>query len=121
MNEYRCEGDCEHGNWQPHEDGFEQGVFCGRCGKWMIDEDRKRWLDLDKPGASFAIMINGKYVYNVQSPLTYEKLVELAGKTGNPTAVYHKARDKEDGILSPGQSVRIKPGTIFDVVHTGNA
>lgn len=54
--------------------------------------------------------------------ITYEKLVELAGKTGFPSmTVCFGDRERAGRAPHRGQTIELDEGAIVDVVHTGSA
>lgn len=71
------------------------------------------------------ITINGRDHDVPGGYLSYEELVKLAGKTGNPSATYLGPRMgdmRRGGIMHPGcKPIELEEGMHFDVVHTGNA
>jgi hypothetical protein len=72
----------------------------------------------------YEIIVNGEKVASNGGELSYSQVVMLAyGKhIDGMTITYDKAAgEKHEGILSQGQSVKIKDGTRFDVVNTGSA
>jgi len=97
-----------------------------------MKEHRRAPEDIDvveyHPGAVIAgelsveVTINGveKKVHSLLA--SYEDVVVMAGKTGNPSVTYHRGfLPKPDGCLAPGETVYLKDGMYFAVQHTGNA
>jgi hypothetical protein len=74
---------------------------------------------------TFFIIVNGetKEMQGSKDELSYLEVVALVGKMPDyPSVTYSHARGmKHEGILSPGQIVGIKEGTIFSVCDTSNA
>lgn len=72
------------------------------------------------------IIINARKTFFKGQEISYEQLVALANKTGQPSVTYG-TRPKEGsdnqrgGILSPGRKTKVEDGMIFNVVHTNNA
>lgn len=83
------------------------------------------WHDLPvRSSIGDEVIVNGSLTMWAAPVISYEQLVELAGYTGNPTALYVVARKpngEKTGILSPGRSVDVEDGMRFTVCHTGNA
>ena len=72
----------------------------------------------------FIVHINGKHFYVEARELCYSGVIRLAGFNAKLvyTVTYRRgAASKPDGILMPGQSVRIVDGMAFSVAHTGDA
>ena len=72
------------------------------------------------------VIVNGRpiVVTHTSDTITYEDIVKMSDENwGNPTVTYRRANQKEsEGTTWPGgPDVRIKDGTIFNVIHTGNA
>lgn len=71
------------------------------------------------------IIINGIPITTSKSELSYEDVVELAGKKGYPTVVYSSPRrgdSNRSGEMHFGcPTVHIEDQMVFSVVHTGNA
>lgn len=71
-----------------------------------------------------AIIVNGRERTVEEKEVSFEEVVELAfpGSPSGPnivyTAAYRKAAGNRSGDLLPGQSVKVKEGTIFDVTQT---
>jgi hypothetical protein len=57
--------------------------------------------------------------------ITYEQVVRLTGRNPETTlytvTFYKGYAPKSEGILTPGQKVRIKKGMVFNAYYTGNA
>ena len=70
------------------------------------------------------IIINGRERTVEEKEISFEEVVELAfpgSPTGSNivyTVAYRKAAGNRSGDLLPGQSVKVKQGTIFDVTQT---
>ena len=70
------------------------------------------------------IIVNTKKFAEKKDHISFDEVVKLAFPTPPPgtivyTVVYRNADEKKpDGSLSPGQSVKIKDGTIFNVTAT---
>ncbi len=74
----------------------------------------------------YEIIVNAERKTVFSSRLSYAELVAMACPTAPPytvcTVVYHNAAGpKPEGSLLPGQSVRVRSGTVFNVVVTGRA
>lgn len=70
------------------------------------------------------VYINGQELSFVADTLSYEEIIEIVygDKELQPSVVYKGSAQKSpDGILEPGKSVKIKNGTRFTVILTGNA
>lgn len=70
------------------------------------------------------IRVNGKEKAIEQDTITYREVVRLAFGPWDENVVYSITARSSDGrgrILSPGQSMTVTQGDIFNVVHTGNA
>lgn len=70
------------------------------------------------------VYINGQEFSFVADTLSYEEVIEIVfgDKELQPSVVYKGSAQKSpDGILEPGKSVKIKNGTKFTVILTGNA
>lgn len=74
------------------------------------------------------INVNGKdHAVVPDKPITYEEIVERAGKRGMPSVAYHGCatidgeKFEKNGTLIPGESVKPLDGMDFCCVHTGNA
>jgi hypothetical protein len=77
------------------------------------------------------IIVNGREVEVEEGELSYEKIVELAGMSGNPSVTFRaKATDShgnhwETGkAMSPGTTVNINiemTRVVANCAHTGNA
>lgn len=66
------------------------------------------------------VVINGTK-RKASGTVTYVQVVQWAGMTGTPSVTFSKALFGREGILSPGQSIDVVDGTIFNCVHTGAA
>ena len=70
------------------------------------------------------IIVNGRERSVEEKDVSFEEAVELAfpGSPSGPnlvyTVAYRKAAGNRSGDLLPGQSVKVKEGTIFDVTQT---
>ncbi len=83
----------------------------------------KKGLLADK-GWGAKIVINGKEHFVEGGKLLYQDAVRLSGLSG--ADLYTVTYDGSDGwkvhgMLSPGEYVKIKEGTVFNVAFTGNA
>lgn len=71
------------------------------------------------------IIINAKEKTVSSEQVSYMQVVELAGKVLQRglvyTVTYRKAFRDKQGVMSPNSAVKIKNGTIFDVVLTNDA
>lgn len=79
----------------------------------------------DDGGALVRIIVNG-LEFKVGREVTYEQVVELAGKRGNPTVTYSTRRRRGDalrsGTMHTGcRPVAVEDGMVFSAMHTGNA
>lgn len=79
----------------------------------------------EKGGNVFTIIVNTRKVQEKKEHVSFEDVVKIAYPTPPPgvnivyTVVYRNADEKKpDGSLSPGQSVKIKNGTVFNVTAT---
>lgn len=68
---------------------------CPTCGSMIMMTDGSRTV---------RVFINAR-PHEVESPVSYESVMRLAGIEGNPSATYHKALGDREGILRAGQSV----------------
>lgn len=80
------------------------------------------WDDGDVP--RIRIIVNG-LEFLVEEKVTYEQIVELAGKRGNPTVTYstrRKGDSRRSGEMHQGcNPVQVEEGMMFNAMHTGNA
>lgn len=58
--------------------------------------------------------------------ISFERLRDLAGQHSEYPSVTWRSKgseksDEKSGILTPGKSVKVEAGMIFNVVETGNA
>jgi hypothetical protein len=90
--------------------------------------DAQEWLWLHGPEKArrMKVTINGTehWLRQSDSPMTYERIVELAGLTGQPTMTYHVRVSKDtirQGTLIAGESIELAHGMRISTVHTGNA
>lgn len=70
------------------------------------------------------IIVNGRERTVEEKEVSFEEVVELAfpepptGENVLITVAYRKAAGNRSGDLLPGQTVKVKEGTIFDVTAT---
>ena len=70
------------------------------------------------------IIVNGRERTVEEKEVSFEEVVELAfpGSPTGPnivyTVAYRRAAGNRSGDLVPGESVKVKQGTIFDVTQT---
>lgn len=78
---------------------------------------------ISSSSANVTVTINGAtHVIPSGGHATYERLVALAGLTGNPTLTVSFAnRDRAGRALIKGETVALDEGAHVTVVHTGNA
>lgn len=71
------------------------------------------------------IIINGIPVVTESSEMSYDDIVQLAGKKGYPTVAYSSLRQgdstRSGEMHFGGPTVRLEEMMIFNVAHTGNA
>lgn len=68
------------------------------------------------------LTINGRTFYERASTLSYTQILALVGKPVGSCVTWVKGpAGAERGTLSPGSSVPLKEGQIFNVQHTTNA
>lgn len=69
-----------------------------------------------------SVFINNKH-HSVQSRMSYERIVRLAGLSGNPSMIVSPPRHTDRRAFAPivGQEFDLETGTHITVVHTGNA
>jgi len=69
------------------------------------------------------VIVNGCEHRVETDRLSYADVAALAGKPGAKelTMTYDRAAYKKQGLLSPGESIKVVDGTIFCAVYTGNA
>ena len=74
------------------------------------------------------IIVNGLGVSTPDNEASYDYIVMLGlrgkGRHGvlyTVTYAMPRGIDRRDGSLTPGQSVKIENGMVFNVVYTGNA
>lgn len=86
----------------------------------MANEDGK-----DDRGRVVTIIVNAKKYEVAGKEITFEKVVKLAFPAPPPgsaivyTVTYRKAEGKKaEGALSPGESVKVRDGTTFNVSAT---
>lgn len=103
--------------------GINASTSCAAIDREHAEE---RWNQIADAVARrrFIVYINGKHFYVEARELFYSAAIRLAGF--NATVVYtvtyrRGAASKPEGILMPGQSVRIVDGMAFSVAHTGHA
>ena len=68
--------------------------------------------------------LNGKELPIISYTLSYEDIVELfcKNRTLTPTVLYTRSNSKNpNGLLTRGESVKLKNGTDISVAFTGNA
>ena len=67
--------------------------------------------------------VNGQKIQADNLMVSYEQVVKSVYGDNNlqPSVIYKGAYRDGSGILSPGRSIRIKDGTKFAVMMTGNA
>lgn len=90
--------------------------------------DAQEWLWLHGPEKArrMKVTMNGieRWLRQSDSPMSYEKIVELAGLTGQPSMTYHvriSGDTVRQGTLIAGESLELAHGMRISVVHTGNA
>jgi hypothetical protein len=70
------------------------------------------------------IKVNGEMRDFEGTSITYEQIVELAGKKGHPSVTY-SVRVSDDirrsGPMHAGTSVTVVESMTFSAIHTGNA
>ena len=80
----------------------------------------------EKPERDTTIIINGQEKTTIEKELTFEEVVSIA-YDGNPpsgtnwefTVTYRRGhREKPEGSLVAGQSVKVKPRMVFNVRAT---
>lgn len=71
----------------------------------------------------FRILINGEAHTVGPEPISYERLVEMAGMTGHPSMVYHWRLDdiSRSGMVYKGRYLQPMSQMKITVVHTGDA
>jgi hypothetical protein len=76
-----------------------------------------------QPACSKLIVVNGVEKRTLLKVLSYEDVVWLAGLPSgyNYSMTYKVPRTGPGGILSPGKSVAIQEGMVFNIADTGNA
>lgn len=84
------------------------------------------WLNGPEKARRMKVTINGteRWLRQSESPMTYERIVELAGLTGQPTMTYHVRITSDtvrQGTLIAGESLELAHGMRISAVHTGNA
>jgi hypothetical protein len=77
----------------------------------------------DDHGKHITIVVNGRKEEVSKEVLGYDEVVAIAFPTRKPDyeyeVTYHKAfGPKPDGTLSPGKTVHVQDGTIFNVTPT---
>jgi hypothetical protein len=65
------------------------------------------------------ISVNGRTLSLYMDTITYEEVVRLSEKSGNPEVMVLRQNSAE--FLKPGQSVQVEEGLRFDVGYTDNA
>ncbi len=82
-------------------------------------------LSLGEERGPQTIIVNGREMKVSPRALTYEDVVELAGKKGQPTITWrvkNASGGLSDGTMSRGSfSIVPSNGMVFNVVHTDNA
>lgn len=82
---------------------------CYACGrKWGVCQPK-------------TIVVNGVEKKVHADELSYEEVVFMAGETGVVSMTYSRDARGRFGVLLPGQSVKIKDGTVFNACRTDNA
>lgn len=66
------------------------------------------------------IILNGRDLEVSAGLYSYEDLVKLAGKSGQPTMVY-RAPNRENGSVIPGDTLMLQDGMILSIVDTSSA
>jgi hypothetical protein len=79
----------------------------------------------DRGHPTVDIVVNGRQKVVHEKEISFEEVVRLAfptpptGENIMFTVTYRKARgEQHEGIMAPGQSVKIKEGTAFNVRYT---
>lgn len=67
------------------------------------------------------IILNGKNIVVDTATLTYEKIVELAGKRGTPTITYAYKKSRDGGEIVEDDTISIEDDMVITCMHTGNA
>lgn len=60
-------------------------------------------------------------LHRIPSPVSHERIAELAGETGTVSIVYSQGPMGASGVLAPGQSVAVCDGMRFSTSRTGAA
>lgn len=66
------------------------------------------------------IIVNGMHVETLSVSLSYDDVLRLAGKVGDPTVVY-EYRGGAGGEIKRGDRIGIADGLVIDATHTGKA
>lgn len=118
------------GRWQntllsDHADSDQPVALGPEFGSEM---DAQEWLWLHGPEKArrMKVTINGteRWLRQSESPMAYERIVELAGLTGQPSMTYHvriSADTVRQGTLIAGESLELAHGMRITAAHTGNA
>lgn len=71
------------------------------------------------------VTVNARTVEIPAGWVSYEQIAELAGHPGDTSLTmtwkYREGRAAVSGLLSPGDSVHVPEGAIFDASRTGSA
>jgi hypothetical protein len=77
-------------------------------------------IDADNP-PEVEIIVNEQRIKVKQWDLSYEEILLMAGKSGNPSVTWGVRGNNGGGILSAGKKVAVVQGLIINAMHTGNA
>lgn len=130
--------DYNRANGEKHIADLEQALTDARywlgvaAGEYSIPEEltkridaligRDRVMEKARLAQEFSITINGVKWTTHDRHITYDDLVRIAGMSGTPTVVYERDGElKRCGVFTPGHTIMIEEGMIFDLAHTNNA
>jgi len=66
-------------------------------------------------------LLNGRKIASPVASLTYEELVTMAGKTGNPSMTVFDKKSGRGFAPHTGKVIELVEGMVINCVHTGNA
>lgn len=113
--------------WAPPRQGRGTTILGGICMVEQAESKNEKSEKSDEHGHSkkVAIIVNGRQKTVDENVLTFEQVVALAFPTPPTgenivfTVTFRKARgERHEGILHPGEDVKIKEGTTFNVRYT---
>lgn len=110
---------------KPFEQEFgkpAEPIYYEAC-PWSVAASDMLARSLGPTAPQITIVVNGLQLKVTKPTLTYETIVEVAGLKGTPSCTYSGEGQvyRLQGILAPGESVKLVEGMVFSVAHTNNA